>query len=198
MDFIHVTDIARAVVASLECDSGEHADQHRHRDRQHEHRRARPHPDRRGRRRRRAGLQCRVTCWSAGAPPTSGAPASCSAGNRRSRSSDGLTELVQHGAPDNGRVHAPFRRTPTTRWPGSSVTPRSAEGCWIGAFTVIDGSGGLTIGQVSTSRAAHRSTHTARRERCVSGRSHHDVDRATDRDRRTTSSSARTPSSRWV
>jgi acetyltransferase-like isoleucine patch superfamily enzyme len=55
--------------------------------------------------------------------------------------------------------------------------PQIGEGCWIGAFTVIDGSGGLTIGRgVDVSCGAQIYTHTTVR-RCVSGRAHPDVER---------------------
>jgi acetyltransferase-like isoleucine patch superfamily enzyme len=51
-------------------------------------------------------------------------------------------------------------------------------GTWIGAFTVIDGSGGLTIGAgCDISSGAQIYTHSTVR-RCVSGRSHPEVDRA--------------------
>ncbi len=56
--------------------------------------------------------------------------------------------------------------------------PEIGEGCWIGAFTVIDGSGGLTIGRgVDVSCGAQIYTHSTAR-RCVSARAHPDVDRA--------------------
>ncbi|MEV0647241.1 acyltransferase [Phytomonospora sp. NPDC050363] len=56
--------------------------------------------------------------------------------------------------------------------------PAIGEGTWIGAFTVIDGSGGLTIGAgCDISCGVHIYTHSTTR-RCVSGRAHADVDRA--------------------
>ncbi|GIG69606.1 acyltransferase [Phytomonospora endophytica] len=56
--------------------------------------------------------------------------------------------------------------------------PVIGEGTWIGAFTVIDGSGGLTIGAgCDISCGVHVYTHSTVR-RCVSGRAHADVDRA--------------------
>ncbi len=56
--------------------------------------------------------------------------------------------------------------------------PEIGEGCWIGAFTVIDGSGGLTIGRgVDISCGAQIYTHSTAR-RCASGRKYPDVDRA--------------------
>jgi acetyltransferase-like isoleucine patch superfamily enzyme len=56
--------------------------------------------------------------------------------------------------------------------------PRIGDGTWIGAFTVIDGSGGLTIGRgCDISCGAQIYTHSSTR-RCVSGRRHAVVDRA--------------------
>lgn len=55
--------------------------------------------------------------------------------------------------------------------------PTIGEGCWIGAFTVIDGSGGLTIGRgVDVSCGAQIYTHSTAR-RCVSARAQPEVDR---------------------
>jgi acetyltransferase-like isoleucine patch superfamily enzyme len=52
------------------------------------------------------------------------------------------------------------------------------EGTWIGAFTLIDGSGGLTIGRgCDISSGVHIYTHSSAR-RCVSARAHPAVDRA--------------------
>lgn len=56
--------------------------------------------------------------------------------------------------------------------------PRIGEGTWIGAFTLIDGSGGLTIGSgCDISSGVHIYTHSSAM-RCVSGRSYDQVDRA--------------------
>jgi acetyltransferase-like isoleucine patch superfamily enzyme len=56
--------------------------------------------------------------------------------------------------------------------------PSIGEGTWIGAFTVIDGSGGLTIGAgCDISAGAQIYTHSSAR-RCVSGRRYPTVDRA--------------------
>lgn len=56
--------------------------------------------------------------------------------------------------------------------------PQIGEGTWIGAFTVLDGSGGLTIGRgCDISSGAQIYTHSSAR-RCVSGREHDHVDRA--------------------
>lgn len=56
--------------------------------------------------------------------------------------------------------------------------PQIGEGTWIGAFTVIDGSGGLTIGAgCDISSGAQIYTHSSVR-RCVSGRAFPTVERA--------------------
>ena len=56
--------------------------------------------------------------------------------------------------------------------------PAIGDGTWIGAFTVVDGSGGLTIGRgCDISCGVHIYTHSTVR-RCVSGREYPDVDRA--------------------
>ena len=58
------------------------------------------------------------------------------------------------------------------------ATPTVGEGTWIGAFTVIDGSGGLTIGRgCDISSGVHIYTHSSTR-RCVSARAHPVVDRS--------------------
>ncbi|MFF2633864.1 acyltransferase [Microbacterium sp. NPDC058021] len=55
--------------------------------------------------------------------------------------------------------------------------PEIGEGTWIGAFTVIDGSGGLTIGRgCDIASGVHIYTHSSAK-RCVSGRRHPDVER---------------------
>lgn len=55
--------------------------------------------------------------------------------------------------------------------------PEIGEGTWIGAFTVIDGSGGLTVGAgCDVSCGAQIYTHSTVR-RCVSGR-RHDIEHA--------------------
>jgi acetyltransferase-like isoleucine patch superfamily enzyme len=55
--------------------------------------------------------------------------------------------------------------------------PAIGEGTWIGAFTVIDGSGGLTIGKgCDISCGAQIYTHSTVR-RCVSGRAVSEIDR---------------------
>lgn len=55
--------------------------------------------------------------------------------------------------------------------------PKIGAGTWIGAFTVIDGSGGLTIGEgCDISSGVHVYTHSSVR-RCVSGRRFTEVER---------------------
>ena len=55
--------------------------------------------------------------------------------------------------------------------------PEIGEGTWIGAFTVVDGSGGLRIGRgCDISCGAQIYTHSTVR-RCVSGRAHESIDR---------------------
>jgi acetyltransferase-like isoleucine patch superfamily enzyme len=55
--------------------------------------------------------------------------------------------------------------------------PIIGEGTWIGAFTIIDGSGGLTIGAgCDISSGVHVYTHSSAR-RCVSGRAFPTVER---------------------
>jgi acetyltransferase-like isoleucine patch superfamily enzyme len=55
--------------------------------------------------------------------------------------------------------------------------PQVGEGTWIGAFTVIDGSGGLTIGRgCDISSGAQIYTHSSAK-RCVSGRRFDQVER---------------------
>ena len=59
--------------------------------------------------------------------------------------------------------------------------PEIGPGTWIGAFTVIDGSGGLTIGAgCDISSGAQIYTHSSAR-RCVSGRRFAEVERASTR-----------------
>ena len=56
--------------------------------------------------------------------------------------------------------------------------PVIGDGTWIGAFTVIDGSGGLVIGRgCDISSGAQIYTHSSAR-RCVSARAHAEVERA--------------------
>ncbi len=56
--------------------------------------------------------------------------------------------------------------------------PKIDEGCWIGAFTVIDGSGGLSIGKgCNISSGAQIVTHSSAR-RTVTERAYPHVDRA--------------------
>jgi acetyltransferase-like isoleucine patch superfamily enzyme len=56
--------------------------------------------------------------------------------------------------------------------------PCIGDGCWIGAFTVIDGSGGLTVGRgCDISSGAQLVTHSSAR-RTVTERAYPSVDRA--------------------
>ncbi len=56
--------------------------------------------------------------------------------------------------------------------------PVIGAGTWIGAFTVIDGSGGLTIGEgCDISSGVHIYTHSSAK-RCISGRRFETVERA--------------------
>jgi acetyltransferase-like isoleucine patch superfamily enzyme len=57
-------------------------------------------------------------------------------------------------------------------------SPTIGSGTWIGAFTLIDGSGGLTIGEgCDISSGVHIYTHSSAM-RCVSGRRYDTVDRS--------------------
>lgn len=59
--------------------------------------------------------------------------------------------------------------------------PRIGTGTWVGAFTVLDGSGGLRIGAgCDISAGAQIYTHNTVR-RCVSGREFSEVERAPTR-----------------
>jgi acetyltransferase-like isoleucine patch superfamily enzyme len=56
--------------------------------------------------------------------------------------------------------------------------PEIGDGTWIGAFTLLDGSGGLRIGVgCDISTGAQIYTHSTAR-RCVSGRTYKEIDRA--------------------
>jgi acetyltransferase-like isoleucine patch superfamily enzyme len=56
-------------------------------------------------------------------------------------------------------------------------TPQIGPGCWIGAFTLLDGSGGLRIGEgCNISSGAQILTHSSMR-RTVTERQHPHVDR---------------------
>ena len=61
------------------------------------------------------------------------------------------------------------------------VTPegiRIGKGCWIGAFTLIDGTGKLTIGkEVTISSGAQIITHSGV-HRCISERKYNKIDQA--------------------
>lgn len=73
---------------------------------------------------------------------------------------------------------SPFPRNPYNPLAWVIGEPIIGDGTWIGAFTVIDGSGGLTIGAgCDVSSGVHIYTHSSAK-RCVSGREYEVVDRA--------------------
>ncbi|MGH3858528.1 acyltransferase [Actinokineospora sp.] len=75
---------------------------------------------------------------------------------------------AQHGFPPN-------RYNPHAWITGD---PEIGEGTWVGAFTVLDGSGGLRIGAgCDISCGVQIYTHSSAK-RCVSGRAYPTVDRA--------------------
>ena len=74
----------------------------------------------------------------------------------------------RHGLPSN----------PYNKHSWVTGEPEIGPGTWIGAFTVIDGSGGLHIGAgCDVSSGVHIYTHSSMK-RCVSGREYPKVDRA--------------------
>ncbi|GAA0223641.1 hypothetical protein GCM10010492_22170 [Saccharothrix mutabilis subsp. mutabilis] len=74
----------------------------------------------------------------------------------------------QHGLPPN----------PYNRHAWITGDPEIGPGTWIGAFAVLDGSGGLRIGAgCDVSSGVHIYTHSSMK-RCVSGRAYPTVDRA--------------------
>jgi acetyltransferase-like isoleucine patch superfamily enzyme len=73
--------------------------------------------------------------------------------------------------------HPGFRPNPYNPHAWIIGEPEIGEGTWIGAFTVIDGSGGLRIGRgCDVSCGVHIYTHSTVR-RCVSGRAYDAIDR---------------------
>ena len=73
--------------------------------------------------------------------------------------------------------HPGFRPNPYNPHAWIIGEPEIGEGTWIGAFTVIDGSGGLRIGRgCDVSCGVHIYTHSTVR-RCVSGRAYEAIDR---------------------
>jgi acetyltransferase-like isoleucine patch superfamily enzyme len=77
-------------------------------------------------------------------------------------------------APANGHGIPPNRYNPHCWITGSPVI---GDDTWIGAFTLIDGQGGLTIGRgCNISSGAQVLTHSTVR-RCVTGRRYPHVDR---------------------
>ncbi len=77
-----------------------------------------------------------------------------------------MAETPRHGFPENSyNPHA---------WIVGA--PKIGEGTWIGAFTVIDGSGGLVIGKgCDISSGAHILSHSTAR-RCVTDRAYAQID----------------------
>lgn len=77
-----------------------------------------------------------------------------------------------------GRVPASLPANPYHELAWIVGEPTIGENTWIGAFTVIDASGGLTIGAgCDISAGVQIYTHSSAK-RCVSGRSYNQVDRA--------------------
>lgn len=73
-------------------------------------------------------------------------------------------------------MSAPDHPYHPTAW--LSGDPTIGDGTWIGAFCILDGSGGLTVGSgCDISSGVQIYTHSTVK-RCVSGRAHPDVDRA--------------------
>lgn len=80
------------------------------------------------------------------------------------------------GATDHAAEYG-FAENPYSRHAWIIGDPEIGPGAWIGAFTVIDGSGGLTIGAgCDISCGAQIYSHSSMR-RCVSGRKYPVVDR---------------------
>ena len=72
---------------------------------------------------------------------------------------------------------APLPSNPYNPFAWIAGNPQIGEGCWIGAFTLIDGQGGLAIGRgCDISCGAQILTHSTVR-RCLTGRAHNVVDR---------------------
>jgi Acetyltransferase (isoleucine patch superfamily) len=88
--------------------------------------------------------------------------------------------------PDRFEDEVPATRPSTSGLPANPYNPHAwivgeptiGPGTWIGAFTVIDGSGGLAIGcGCDISSGVQIYTHSTAR-RCVSGRTYGHIDRA--------------------
>lgn len=83
--------------------------------------------------------------------------------------------MTRPGVPHDGTALPPNPYNPHAWVIGE---PTVGPGTWIGAFTIIDGSGGLTIGAgCDISSGVHLYTHSSVR-RCVSGREFPAVERA--------------------
>lgn len=82
--------------------------------------------------------------------------------------------------PDNVSPEQTWHGIPPNRFNAHcwiTGSPAIGEGCWIGAFTLIDGQGGLTIGRgCDISSGAQILTHSTVR-RCLTERQHNQVDR---------------------
>lgn len=75
----------------------------------------------------------------------------------------------------------PFPENPYHPYTWIIGDPEIGEGTWIGAFALIDGSGGLVIGiGCDISSGVHIYTHSSAK-RCVSGRHYVQVDRVPTR-----------------
>ena len=82
------------------------------------------------------------------------------------------------GPGDSTRTPAALPPNPWNEHAWVVGDPVVGEGTWIGAFTLVDGSGGLTIGKgCDISSGVHIYTHSSTR-RCVSARAYPVVDRA--------------------
>ncbi len=76
-----------------------------------------------------------------------------------------------------GPTHAALPPNPYNPHAWIVGQPEIGPGTWIGAFTLVDGSGGLRIGAgCDVSSGAHIYSHSSVR-RCVSGRAHATVER---------------------
>lgn len=74
-------------------------------------------------------------------------------------------------------MDAPFPENPYHPLCWVIGEPTIGKGTWIGPFTIIDGSGGLTIGEgCDVSAGAKIYTHSSAR-RCLSGRAFNEVER---------------------
>lgn len=94
----------------------------------------------------------------------------------------GAGSVVTKDVPDGATVYGnPAHGIPPNPYnPHAWIigNPKIGEGTWIGAFTLIDGQGGLTIGKgCDISCGAHILTHSTVK-RCVTERAYNQVDRS--------------------